>query len=254
MNRYERNRIYLSDGEQREIATYRVLLAGAGLGSNIAEALLRIGFETITLVDGDLVEESNLNRQNYTEADLGSPKVEALKRRLLQINPHAEISAINCFIDHDNVQKIVKGHDVAINALDFTSDIPFLFDRVCADAGIYVLHPYNVGFAGIVMVLSPTGERLESLLGEGESCEGFELRAVRHVADYFNYWARPKLWLDQLMNDYQSEEGLLPPPQLSIASWLVSGICVAIIIRIIRGEFVKSFPKFYYYSDYDDLN
>lgn len=82
------------------IKDFRVLLAGAGIGSNIAETLLRIGFETITLVDGDVVEESNLNRQNYTEEDVEKPKVEALKKRLLSINPNAQISTINTFINH----------------------------------------------------------------------------------------------------------------------------------------------------------
>lgn len=47
---------------------------------------------------------------------------------------------------------------------------------------------------------------------------------------------------------------LLAPHQLSIASSLVGGICTLILIRIVRGKFVKVFPKFYYYSEHDDLN
>lgn len=254
MKRYERNRIYISDEEQVKLKDFRILLAGAGIGSNIAETLLRIGFETMTLVDGDVVEVSNLNRQNYTEEDLGQPKVEALKRRLLSINPQAQISTINTFIDHDNVRDIVVGHDVAINALDFKSDIPFVFDRLCSERGIYVLHPYNVGFAGVVMVVSPNGISLESLLSEGESYLGFEKRAVQHVTDYFNYWVRPKMWIEEVVRAYEEEDILLPPPQLSIASSLVGGICTSILIRIVRGEFIKVFPKFYYYSEHDDLN
>ena len=86
MKRYERNRIYLSEDNQKKIKSYRVLLAGASIGSNIAEILLRIGFESLTIVDGDIVEDSNLNRQNYSYSDIGLPKVEALKDRLLSIN------------------------------------------------------------------------------------------------------------------------------------------------------------------------
>lgn len=254
MQRYEGNRIYISDEDQIKIKGFRVLLAGVGMGSNIAETLLRIGFETITLVDGDVVEESDLNRQNYTEGDVGIPKVEALKKRLLSINPKAKISTINTFIDHDNIEDIVAGHDVAINALDFKSDIPFVFDRFCAKLGIYVLHPYNVGFAGIVMVISPDGANLESLLYEGESYLGFEKRAVQHVTDYFNYWVRPKIWIEEVIRKYEDEGMTLPPPQLSIASSLVGGMCTSILMRIVRGEFVKVFPKFYYYSECDDLN
>ena len=79
--RYSRNRIYVTPEKQRMIKDYRILLAGAGIGSIIAECALRFGFENITIVDGDVVELSNLNRQNYTVADIGKFKAEALKER-----------------------------------------------------------------------------------------------------------------------------------------------------------------------------
>ncbi|ETK03045.1 hypothetical protein T231_09000 [Tannerella sp. oral taxon BU063 isolate Cell 6/7/9] len=99
MKRYERNRIYLSEDNQKKIKSYRVLLAGASIGSNIAEILLRIGFESLTIVDGDIVEDSNLNRQNYSYSDIGLPKVEALKDRLLSINANAQIKVLHTFIE-----------------------------------------------------------------------------------------------------------------------------------------------------------
>ena len=157
MKRYERNRIYLSEDDQKKIKSYRVLLAGVGIGSNIAEILLRIGFESLTIVDGDIVEDSNLNRQNYSYSDIGLPKVEALKDRLLSINANAQIKVLHTFIDHSNITEIIDNHDVVINALDFNSDIPFVFDRLCADRGMYILHPYNIGFAGLVKVIAPNG-------------------------------------------------------------------------------------------------
>ena len=79
MERYSRNRIYVSDKEQLRIRDFKIVLGGAGIGSIIAECLLRFGFETLTIVDGDIVEESNLNRQNYTYNDIGVSKVKALK-------------------------------------------------------------------------------------------------------------------------------------------------------------------------------
>ena len=104
------------------------------------------------------------------------------------------------------------------------------------------------------MVVSPDGANLESLLTEGESYLGFEKRAVQHVTDYFNYWVRPKIWIEEVIRKYEDEGITLPPPQLSIASSLVGGMCTSILMRIVRGEFVKVFPKFYYYSECDDLN
>lgn len=85
------------------------------------------------------------------------------------------------------MRDIIVGHDVAINALDFKSDIPFVFDQLCAEQDIYVLHPYNVGFAGIVMVVSPNGTKLESLLSEEECYLGFEKKAIQHITDYFKW-------------------------------------------------------------------
>ena len=66
MERYSRNRIYISDEEQQRIKQVHILLGGAGIGSIIAECALRFGFENITIVDGDKVDESNLNRQNVS--------------------------------------------------------------------------------------------------------------------------------------------------------------------------------------------
>ena len=103
MNRYNRNRIYISDEEQEKIRSVRILLGGAGIGSVIAECALRIGFEDIVIVDGDKVELSNLNRQNYVKSDIGKPKAECLAKRLLKINPKAKIKYYNVFIDNDNV-------------------------------------------------------------------------------------------------------------------------------------------------------
>ena len=63
--RYKRNNIYINETEQNLIAQTKILLAGAGLGSYIAECALRIGFENLTIIDGDSVELSNLIKQRY---------------------------------------------------------------------------------------------------------------------------------------------------------------------------------------------
>jgi tRNA A37 threonylcarbamoyladenosine dehydratase len=79
--RYSRNRIYVSENEQSAIKNTRLFLGGAGIGSVIAECALRFGFENITVVDGDKVELSNLNRQNYTEAETGKYKAGILAEK-----------------------------------------------------------------------------------------------------------------------------------------------------------------------------
>lgn len=84
--RYNRNRIYVSEEEQDKTRETRILLGGAGIGSIIAECALRFGFEDIVIVDGDKVELSNLNRQNYEKRDIGKSKAECLAKRLQRGN------------------------------------------------------------------------------------------------------------------------------------------------------------------------
>lgn len=78
----------------------RVIIFGVGgVGSWCAEALIRTGLTHLTIVDGDVVQPSNVNRQlPATRETLGRPKVEALRERLLSINPDAEIVAVHQYL------------------------------------------------------------------------------------------------------------------------------------------------------------
>lgn len=245
MERYSRNRIYISEEEQEKIKYVRVLLGGAGIGSVIAECALRFGFENITIVDGDRVEESNLNRQNYVHSDIGEYKAEALGKRLLEINPEAKVTILNAFIDKGNVEEIISGHHIAINALDFKDDTPFVFDRICSQKMIPVLHPYNFGWAGFLTVVKPGGYQLSEL---SQDASGFELKVAEYVSRYGAFWNMPVSWLEKVIEEYRTEAGILPPPQLSIASWIVAGHCVNAMFNLATGKEVKFFPKFYFSS------
>lgn len=245
MERYSRNRIYVSGEEQEKVKHTRILLGGAGIGSIIAECALRFGFETMTVVDGDKVEESNLNRQNFVKADIGKCKAETLCKRLRKINPDAKINFRNTFIDKENVEEIVVGHDIAVNALDFKDDTPFEFDRICSAKRIPVLHPYNFGWAGFLTIVKPEGYQLTEL---SENPSRFELTVAEYVARYGQFWNMPVAWLDEVIAEYRSERGTLPPPQLSVASWIVAGHCVNAMFNLATGREVKFFPKFYFSS------
>lgn len=91
MDRYNGNKIYISQDEQEKMQQTRILIAGAGIGSVIAECALHIGFEDLVIVDSGKVTEENLSCQNYTKTDVGKFKAERLAKRLLRINPNAKI-------------------------------------------------------------------------------------------------------------------------------------------------------------------
>ena len=241
--RYSRNRIYISEEDQNKIKNFPILLGGVGIGSVIAECALRLGFENITLIDGDQVELSNLNRQNYTEEDITISKVKALEKRLLSINPEATIHCHDCFLTPENVDGFITGHSVAINSLDFTSEVPLLFDKSCKKNGIPILHPYNLGWGGLVTVITPESPELTAIAKPNEKFN--ELNMVEYVTNYLKFWGNPQLWIDDIIEEYKNEPGDLSPPQLSVASWIVAGMCTNLLYNIATGKEIKVFPEFY---------
>jgi len=101
---FSRSTALLGEKSMTLLQSKRVILFGVGgVGSWAAECLIRTGLTHLTIVDGDTVQPSNINRQlPATQATLGRPKVEALKERLLAINPDADIVAIPEFYRADN--------------------------------------------------------------------------------------------------------------------------------------------------------
>lgn len=89
-----------------------------GLGSNIAVMLARIGVGRLVLIDFDVVEPSNLNRQSYFIADLGKPKTEALSAQISVINPFIETQTHSLKITEENIPTLFKGCDVVCEAFD----------------------------------------------------------------------------------------------------------------------------------------
>ena len=118
---FSRSTALLGEKSMTLLQSKRVILFGiGGVGSWCAECLIRTGLTHLTIVDGDTVQPSNLNRQlPATQATLGLPKVEALKQRLLQINPDAEIIAIPQMINGEWLMAHgLDGYDYVIDAID----------------------------------------------------------------------------------------------------------------------------------------
>lgn len=97
----------------------KVAIAGlGGLGSNIAVMLARIGVGHLLLVDFDIVEPSNLNRQSYYVSHLGMPKTKALKKQIEEINPFIKIETKDVKVTEDNVVEIFDEYDIICEAFD----------------------------------------------------------------------------------------------------------------------------------------
>lgn len=142
--RYQKQALFLGDKGQAQLQHAQVLIIGAGaLGSASAEILARAGIGTLTIVDRDYVEYSNLQRQHlYTEADAINklPKVVAAKTRLQQINSEITINSHIVDINASTIEALVKNQSIIIDATD-----NFETRMVVNDAAIKHRIPFIVG-------------------------------------------------------------------------------------------------------------
>ena len=94
-------------------------VAGAGgLGSSIAVALVRVGIGKLIVADFDVVEPSNLNRQQYFVSQIGMQKVDALKENLERINPYVSVEAHSVRLTSENIPEIFSGINIMLEAFD----------------------------------------------------------------------------------------------------------------------------------------
>lgn len=110
---------FLNEREKSILSQAKIGIAGAGgLGSNCAMHLIRSGIKKLCVIDFDVVSPSNLNRQFFFKAQLGLPKVDALKTNLLQIEPSAEITTFHEKLTEKNMLTHFMDCDIIIEAFD----------------------------------------------------------------------------------------------------------------------------------------
>lgn len=123
------------------IARKRVIVFGVGgVGSWCAEGLMRNGICHLTIVDSDVVSVTNINRQLMATAKtVGQPKVEVLKARLLEINPSAEVVALQRVFDETTADSFcLDNYDYIIDAIDSLKDKALLILKACqTDATLF---------------------------------------------------------------------------------------------------------------------
>ena len=122
---FSRSEALLGEKAMEALREKRVILFGVGgVGSWCAEALIRTGLMHLTLVDDDVVQESNVNRQlPATRQTIGRPKVEVLRERLLSINPEADIVAVQQRYTPDSSFDFqLSNYHYIIDAIDSVAD------------------------------------------------------------------------------------------------------------------------------------
>ncbi len=175
MLRYLRNHDAISEAEQVILAQKRVLVVGCGgLGGYAIECLARIGVGHLRVVDGDVFDETNLNRQLLSSSmNLGRPKTLAAQQRVMAVNPLVEVEAFQTLLIAENAVPLLDGCDVAVDALD---NIPsrLVLQQAAKTAGIPLVHGAVAGWIGQVCVVQPGQDLLNSLYPASTDTQGEE--------------------------------------------------------------------------------
>ncbi|MEY2434873.1 MAG: sulfur-carrier protein adenylyltransferase/sulfurtransferase [Acidimicrobiaceae bacterium] len=157
-NRYQRH-ILLPEidvaGQLKLLASKVLLLGAGGLGSPAALYLAAAGVGTIGIIDMDVVDESNLQRQILHNLErIGERKVDSAKKTLSLINPDVNVVTYDVRLGADNVMDILEGYDVIV---DGTDNFPtrFLVNDASVKLGIPVVHGSIFRFEGMVTVFDP---------------------------------------------------------------------------------------------------
>jgi len=168
--RYIRNLDAISPEEQLKLAESKIAVIGAGgLGGNVILLLARIGIGTLAVVDQDVFDETNLNRQALCNVDtLGLPKANAAVSAIEAVNPGVEIFPHPIKLDASNCERILAGSDVVVDALDNVPD-RFLLEGAAGKLGIPLVHGTLAGFEGWIMTIFPGDPGLKNIYGANET-------------------------------------------------------------------------------------
>jgi len=177
--RYARNFDTLSRTEQDRLASAKVVVLGlGGLGGGVCEMLARTGVGHLVLVDGDVFDAGNLNRQLLcTEALVGTSKAKAAEKRVRAVNSQVTVTPVAAYADKTNLYDMIIGSDLVVDCLDSIHG-RFMLQDAAKKARMPVVAGAIAGVSGQVTVFFPEDKGYELIYGKRDHlpAKGVETR------------------------------------------------------------------------------
>ena len=173
--RYARNIGAITAEEQKILMQKSVCVIGCGgLGGGIIENLTRMGIGKLTVVDKDVFDVTNLNRQVLSnEENIGISKAEEAAKQMKIINSEVDITAVNTDVTADNINEIIAGHDVVVDAVDNVS-VRIVMEEACSVKNIPLIHGAIGGWLGQVAVVRPGSGIMRMIYQEPDDEQGLQ--------------------------------------------------------------------------------
>lgn len=235
-----RNWAFITPKEQEKIKNTTILLAGCGLGSNIAFLAVETGFTKFILVDYDDVEISNLNRQVFGQQHIGKNKAICLKSILEEKSKVVEVEAYPEKITPDNIEKFVDKADIIINTVDF-DETTYEINRISSEKAKPVFFPMNMGWGGFCMIFTNESKSLEQIIGS---------KVINNDAEFIQKLITGSrgLKLPQYLSSRLHEMGNIinsndmGAPQLAVAAVRSASIVIEEMVKLIMGVSIRVSP------------
>lgn len=252
MNPYEiytlRNKGYIDEALQKKIKNTTVLIAGCGMGSAIAEVMIRSGFVNLILADADEVAPHNLNRQCFIEDDIGKLKTASLSKRLKAIYAGANITEFNEFVNPKNANDLVRKADLIVDTIDFIdlAGVTSLYDAASKQSKP-VISAINAGFGAVALFYPHNNSfNFRQLFGlpETGSVEGISysekyMGIIQNLAKHLN----PQVVTEMAKALGFMEDGKpCPASQIAPGSFTAGTLAATIAIKFLANEKVVSVP------------
>ena len=240
-----RNYAYINEELQTKIEQTRLVFIGCGLSSGIVEDFARIGFAKFVLIDFDVVELSNMNRQHYYFNEVGLNKSEVLRGKVLEINPEAKVEAINRKISGaKDIDWLLCNADIVINTIDFGEDYFNLVSQA-QKKGVLAICPLNLGFGGMITCFNKYSGTFYDLLGvdQPETRNDFYLRLfIRNrdklkIAEYF---------YKNLITLSNKIQQIGYQPQMCIGANIVSALLITTVVKYLNNDRISLAPEIIY--------
>lgn len=254
-----RNSGYIDEATQNRIRKTKLLIAGCGIGSGPAVCAARMGFENFILVDGDVVDAHNLNRQFYDFADVDRPKVDALKEKILRINPEAKVEAIQAYLDAENTDAIVAKADIVFDTVDFLDLQAILRLHTSAKHHhVEIFTALSVGFGALVWyfpassplsladLIAPDIERVRAA-GGGDASSYVDVFAafIGRLVPYLDVQVVEQI--TQVLSRMKDGKPC-PASQVAVGSFSIGAMAASMIHDLLSGNPVVAAPNLVLHS------
>lgn len=207
--KYSRNMGIMNSNDLEIIMNTKALVVGVGgLGGYIASSLIRMGVSNITIIDSDDFDESNLNRQIFSDTyTLNESKVYSAKNQLLKINPDAKINVIHSRFKLEMDLSFMSKIDIVFDAVDNIKS-KLSIEKACSKYSITLIHGAIAGWYGQVGIVLPGSNVLSDIYGSKE--KGIEstlmsptftpaIIANMMISEFVKYIIKKDCLIDQIL-------------------------------------------------------